>query len=130
MKLPNLYDKISKVYETHGNLIIAVDFDDTIYDWKNQGYDCDYVVDLVLRCQDKLRAKIILFTCRDGELLDFARDYCISRGITLYGINKNPDHPDTTSKPFYNILLDDKASLGTTCEVLETLLYAQSEKPI
>lgn len=124
MKLPNLYDKISGVFSAHNNLIIAVDFDDTIYDWKNQGFDCDYVLDLVKRCQEKLNAKVILFTCRADDYLDFAVKYCEEKGIVLHGVNENPDYPPTKSKPFYNILLDDKASLEATCEVLETLLYA------
>mgnify|MGYP003525552653 FL=1 len=125
--LPNLFDKISGVFSTHNNLIIAVDFDDTIYDWKEKGYSCDYVLDLVKRCQVKLNAKIILFTCRDNEYLDFAVNYCITNGVTLHGVNENPDHPPTKSKPFYNILLDDKASLSETCSALEKLIYTIEE---
>jgi hypothetical protein len=128
MNLPNLYDKIAGVFAAHNNLIIAVDFDDTIYDWKNQGFDCDYVVDLVKRCQQKLNAKIILFTCRQGLHLAWAIEYCVQKGIKLHGVNENPDYPPTFGKPFYNILLDDKASLGPTCEALEALLYATSER--
>ena len=61
-KLPCLYTKLKDVYDTHGNIILAVDFDDTIYDWKSVGLSCDYVVDLVKRCQEKLNAKVMLFT--------------------------------------------------------------------
>ena len=122
MHLPNLLAKITEVYETHGNIIIALDFDDTIYDWKSKGYDVEHVVNLVLQSQSRLNAKVILFTCREGEWLDFAVNYCGEKGISLYGVNENPDHPPTKSKPFYNIMLDDKACLPETCKVLEALL--------
>ena len=122
MLLPQLLNKLKEVFEKHNNIIIAVDFDDTIYDWKNQGYDCPYVLDLVKRCQSKLNAKIILFTCRDGDLLQFAVDYCNKNGIVLHGINENPDYPPTKSKPYYNVFLEDKACLGEVCQVLEKLL--------
>jgi hydroxymethylpyrimidine pyrophosphatase-like HAD family hydrolase len=120
--LPDLFEKISKVYAEHGDIIIAVDFDDTIYDWKCAGFDCDYVVDLIIRCIKQLNAKVILFTCRYSEALDFAIKHCKEIGIPLYGINENPDFPYTSSKPFYNVLLDDKACLSHVCEVLEKLL--------
>ena len=122
MQLPNLLTKLYGVFSAHNNIILALDFVDTIYDWKNQGYDCPYVLDLVKRCQSKLNAKVILFTCRENNWLQFAVDYCKDNGITLYGINENPDHPPTKSKPFYNVLLDDKACLGEVCQVLEKLL--------
>ena len=122
MTLPCLFTKIHNVFKTHNNIILALDFDDTIYDWKNSGYDCDYVAELVKRCVKTLHAKVILFTCREGDHLNFAVEYCKEKEISLYGVNRNPDHPPTISKPFYNILLDDKACLSNVCDVLEELL--------
>ena len=120
--LPCLLAKLLGVYREHNNIIIAVDFDDTLYDWKDVGYDCDYVVDLVKRCQQHLNAKVMLFTCRNGDHLDFAVKHCEEVGLNLWGINHNPDHGPTDSKPFYNVLLDDKACLSNVCEALELLL--------
>ncbi len=123
MYLVNLHDKLSKIFKAHGNIYLAIDFDDTIFDWKNKGYECDYVVDLVKRCQDKLNAKILLYTCRQGEALEEAVKYCESVKINLYGVNDNPDYPKNGSKMYYNVLLDDKACLPETCAVLEALLH-------
>lgn len=122
MYLVNLYDKLSKIFKAHRNIYLAIDFDDTIFDWKNKGYECDYVVDLVKRCQDKLNAKVLLYTCRQGGMLDEAVKYCESVKINLYGVNDNPDYPKNGSKMYYNVLLDDKACLPETCAVLEILL--------
>lgn len=122
MKLPDLFEKLRNVYFEHQNIIIALDFDDTIFDWKNVGYDLEYIRDLVRRCQKQLNARVILFTCREGLVLSEAIDYCNDQGIGLWGVNKNPNHAPTTSKPFYNVLLDDKACLPEVAQVLERLL--------
>jgi hypothetical protein len=127
IKLANLHDKLLQVFKEHNNIIIAVDFDDTIYDWKSKGYSCDYVLDLVKRCQKELNAKVILFTCRADSYLEFAVKYCEEKGLALHGINENPDYLPTKSKPYFNVMLDDKASLDDTCATLETLLYGLSK---
>lgn len=121
-KLPCLYTKLKNVYDEHNNLIIAVDFDDTIYDWKSVGLSCDYVINLVKRCQEKLNAKIMLFTCRIDHHLEFALRHCKEIGLELWGVNYNPEHGPTAGKPFYNVLLDDKACLDQVCSILETLI--------
>ena len=126
-KLPCLYEKLKGVYDEHNNIILAVDFDDTIYDWKSVGLSCDYVVDLVKRCQNKLNAKVMLFTCRIDHHLDFAVKHCNEIGLNLWGINYNPDHGFTNGKPFYNVLLDDKACLENVCDILELLLEKCSD---
>lgn len=122
MKLPDLYEKIAAVYAVHKNIIIAVDFDDTVYDWKNKGWDCESVIDLIKFAQAGLNAKVILFTCREHQDLRFAVNYMWEKGIVLHGVNENPDFPETSSKPFYNILLDDKACLKECCDVLQKLI--------
>lgn len=130
INLSNLHDKLAEVFKQHNNIIIAVDFDDTIYDWKSKGYSCDYVLDLVKRCQKELNAKVILFTCRSDSHLDFAVKYCEENELVLHGINENPDYLPTKSKPYFNVMLDDKASLGETCATLETLLSGISKTEV
>lgn len=115
------------MYDEHNNIILAVDFDDTIYDWKSVGLSCDYVIDLVKRCQLYLNAKVMLFTCRIDDKLDFAVRHCNEVGLDLWGINHHPEHGPTTGKPFYNVLLDDKACLENVCDVLELLLEKCSD---
>lgn len=128
MKLPDLYEKIAAVYAAHNNIIIAVDFDDTVYDWKNKGWECHKVVDLLLSAQEVLNTSIILFTCREGEKLEFAKNFLEERGVILHGVNENPDFPYTSSKPFYNILLDDKACLGECCLALQKLISCYDKR--
>lgn len=127
MRLPILLDKITRVYDTHKNIIIAVDFDDTIYDYSGQGFDTNYVVDLLKRAKEKLNAKLILFTCREDDLLYDATEYCYDVGLEIDAVNTSLENYTYPSrKPFYNILLDDKACLPECCATLEALINARS----
>lgn len=120
-KSPNLFKKLVDVYKKHNNIIIAVDFDDTIYDWKSNNYDVAQVINVIKRAVDKLNAKIILFTCREGVELEFAVKHCAQLEIPLFGINENPSYD--SRKPFYNILLDDKACLPECTKLLSDVIH-------
>jgi len=120
-KLPNLFKKLVDVYRKHNNIIVAVDFDDTIYDWKSSNYDVASIIYIVKSAVEHLNAKIILFTCREGVELEFAVKYCKEVGIPLFGINENPSYD--SRKPFYNILLDDKACLPETAKLLSEVIH-------
>lgn len=127
MRLPILLDKITRVYDTHRNIIIAVDFDDTIYDYSGQGFDTDYVVNLLKIAKEKLNAKLILFTCREDDLLSDAMEYCYDAGLEIDAVNTSLENYTYQSrKPFYNMLLDDKACLPECCAALEALINARS----
>jgi hypothetical protein len=127
MKLPSLTDKIIDVYDKHGNIIIAVDFDDTIYNYSGQNFDTEYVIGLLKRAKTLLNAKLILFTCREGAFLENALSYCDDVGLSLDAVNTSLEtYAYPSRKPFYNILLDDKASLPECCSALETLLHART----
>lgn len=120
MKLPNLTDKLVGVYRKHNSIIIAVDFDDTIYNYSLNNYDVDYVIDLIKRAQKELGAQVILFTCREGELLEQALNYCKSKDLHIDRANESMEtYTYPSRKPFYNILLDDKSSLEASCAALE-----------
>lgn len=62
---------------------------------------------------------LILFTCREDEALSEAIEYCDSIGIKFDYVNHNPITQYVGRKPYYDILLDDKAALGHTCNILE-----------
>jgi hydroxymethylpyrimidine pyrophosphatase-like HAD family hydrolase len=127
MRLPILLEKITRVYDTHRNIIIAVDFDDTIYDYSGQGFDTNYVVDLLKRAKEKLNAKLILFTCREDDLLSDAMEYCYDVGLEIDAVNTSlENYAYPSRKPFYNMLLDDKACLPECCAALEALINARS----
>lgn len=123
MKLPSLFDKLLKVYDKHKSIIIAVDFDDTINNYSGQNFDVEYVIDLIKESQRLLNAKVILFTCRENDLLEQAIEYCNQHNLRIDAANSSLEtYTYPSRKPFYNILLDDKACLPECCEVLERLI--------
>ena len=106
--------KLLEQYKKHQNLIVAIDFDDTIY--PNVLKDtCKQVISLARRIS-KLGFTIILFTCRENEQLDWAVSLTKALGINVTYVNECPTL--NSRKPYYNILLDDKAGLGQAYECL------------
>ena len=97
-------------YWKHGNVIVAFDFDDTIYDWHDKGDKYPMMIDLLQDLsKDRENFKLMLFTSREGKALEEAIKYCVEIGIEPLWLNDNPIME--TRKPFYNILFDDKAGL-------------------
>ena len=94
-------------------LIIAVDFDGTIvtHAYPEIGEDIGAIP--VLKELVEAGHKLILLTMRDKEELLAAVEYVQSKGVALYGINKNPAQHSWTSsaKVYANIYIDD-AALG------------------
>lgn len=104
-------------YKKHKNLIVAFDFDDTIYDFHKKGYEYPKVVNLLKKCSD-LGFSMILFTA--SEDLHECKHYCQDLEIRVDAVNENVSQINTKSvKPYYNILLDDKAGLEQAYKILE-----------
>lgn len=103
-------------YKRHGNLIVAFDFDNTIYDYHDKGASF-YCVENLLRECSELGFTMILFTANeDKEKLDFCKLYCFQCGIRIDYVNESPVM--NTRKPYYNILLDDRAGLEEAYKIL------------
>lgn len=71
--------------------IIAVDFDRTLCignNWPNIGEPNRRVINYI-RHSKHLGAKIILYTCREGKLLDDAIYWCSQHRIEFDAINEN-----------------------------------------
>lgn len=107
--IPNAnFKRLYEEYKKYGSLAIGVDFDNTIYDFHKKGYNCDTVIDLIIRAQ-ALGNKIHIFSANpDHELI---KKHCEEKGIIIEGINTGFDLGWESRKPFYNILLDDRAGL-------------------
>lgn len=112
--------------------IIAVDFDGTLCEniWPEIGAPLQTVINYILD-EQKNGAKLILWTNRNGELLDEAVGWCLEHGITFDAVNENlPEHIERfgndSRKIFADEYIDDKAMpIGGI--VLKTLL--ETAKP-
>lgn len=101
-------------------LIIAVDFDDTLAKvgekYPEIGEPTYLLATLIAyRRILKEHLQIILWTCRDGEALQMAINYCKEWGLEFDAVNE--DAPATlkwkpkTPKPFAHIYIDDRNML-------------------
>ena len=114
--------RIRKEYETHGKLIIAVDFDDTIYNThKQEGWVYQRIVEVLLRWAP--HAYIICWTASLPERYDFIRNVFDVYGIRLDAINENAPEIDVKGpKIFASVYLDDRSfGLENAIWALETL---------
>lgn len=71
-------------------MIIAVDFDGTIVEHKYPkiGKPIPFAIETLLKLQRE-NHQLILWTVREGELLQEAIDYCAERGLNFYAANAN-----------------------------------------
>ena len=95
-------------------MIIAVDFDGTIveHEYPKIGKPIPFAIDVLKKLQDEEHHTLILWTMREGELLQDAIDYCKKRGVEFYAHNKNyPEEEIDDSfvrKPSVDIFIDDR----------------------
>ena len=106
--------RLVEEYEKYGRLIIAVDFDSTIYDYHKRGDTFPKVIDLV-RQASELGNKIIIYTCRPKEKHEEIVEYLKENNIPFDSINepivKLGETDGYGSKIFYSHFLDDRAGL-------------------
>lgn len=78
-------------------MIIAVDFDGTIveHEYPRIGAEIPFAIDTLKRLQ-KEQHRIILWSVREGKLLEEAVEYCRQRGLEFYAANK--DYPEETTE--------------------------------
>lgn len=76
-------------------MTIAVDFDGTIvtHKYPEIGEEIPFAID-TLKMLINDRHKLILWSVREGRLLDEAVEYCRERGVEFYAVNR--DYPEET----------------------------------
>lgn len=81
-------------------MIIAVDFDGTIVEHKYPqiGKPVPFAIETLLKLQQE-RHRLVLWTVREGHLLQEAIDYCSSRGLVFYAHNANYPEGDGENAP-------------------------------
>ncbi len=97
--------------------IIAVDFDGTLCfsNWPELGEPNTRLIQY-LQAQRAAGNKIILWTCRAGEALSSALDWCIEQGLSFDAINDNlPEivelYGNNSRKITCDIYIDDRNML-------------------
>ncbi len=93
-------------------MIIAVDFDGTIveHEYPAIGKPIPFAIETLLQLQ-KDQHRLILWTVREGKLLQEAIDYCAERGLYFYAANANypeEDREKASRKLSADLFIDDR----------------------
>jgi hypothetical protein len=95
-------------------MIIAVDFDGTIvaHEYPKIGREIPFAIDTLKRLQADPDHLLVLWTVREGALLDEAVEFCRSRGLEFYAVNNNyPEESDKYPEPRKlkaDVFIDDR----------------------
>ncbi|SBV92551.1 BT0820 family HAD-type phosphatase [uncultured Dysgonomonas sp.] len=96
-------------------MVIAVDFDGTIveHEYPKIGKAIPFAIETLLQLQKEGHI-LLMWTVRDGDLLQEAINYCEKKGLKFYAANKN--HPDedvsTASRKLNAEMFIDDRNLG------------------
>jgi hypothetical protein len=96
-------------------MVIAVDFDGTIveHEYPKIGKAIPFAIETLLQLQKEGHI-LLMWTVRDGDLLQEAVNYCEKKGLKFYAANKN--HPDedvsTASRKLNAEMFIDDRNLG------------------
>ena len=85
------------------NITIAVDFDGTIvkHRYPEIGEEIPFAVDtLKMLRQDGYR--LILWSAREGKLLEEAVKWCRDRGLEFYAVNRDYPEETTDNNPYFS----------------------------
>ena len=95
-------------------MTIAVDFDGTIvrHRYPKIGEEIPFATD-TLRMLISERHRLILWTVREGRLLDEAIEWCKARGVEFYAVNRDFPEEDATGSGFSrkikaDLFIDDR----------------------
>lgn len=95
-------------------MIIAVDFDGTIVEHKYPaiGREIPFAIETLKKLRED-RHKLILWSVREGKLLEEAVDFCRERGLEFYAVNKDypeeeQEHKHYSRKLKADLFIDDR----------------------
>lgn len=117
----NAYQRLVEEYRRYGNnFVIAYDFDSTIKDPHGKGRTCNNVIALLKKFEGK--ARFICFTARTPDRYIETIKYLGKNDIPCDKINEGFEGlSNGLQKPYYNVLLDDRAGLGEVYCILNRL---------
>lgn len=95
-------------------MLIAVDFDGTIVEhrYPEIGPEVPFAIQ-TLKMLQKEGHRLVLWSVREGKLLEDAVDFCRERGLEFYSVNSNyteeqTDHQNFSRKLKADVFIDDR----------------------
>ena len=113
-------ERLIAEYEKHNNIIIGVDFDDTINDTFKRGHEnIQTLVDILKDLQENYNCTLCVWTANLNE--ELVRERWKELGLVINYYNESPLKLFHPAKPYFNILLDDRAGLDSSYRTLSNL---------
>ena len=129
-------EKLKEDYNTHGKIIVAYDFDDTVEPSKIN-YSCDSVVKLLQLCSEFSDIEMICYTARTKtEDIKNVKESLKSLGIKFDAINddcpriKREMEHIHDSKVLFSVFLDNRAGLKQAYDILLGFMEWYMNQPI
>lgn len=112
-----------KAYKEHGNIIVGVDYDNTLVPYgpdinnKELQERCEQVIQVIKDLKEHII--LCLYTLDEPNVVKLKVENMCSIGIEPDYVNESPiKFWGDCIKPYFNILLDDKAGLNEALQVL------------
>lgn len=116
----NSYQRLKSEYDKYGSIVVAYDFDNTVFDYHGNGWKFEKTIDLIRKLK-AIECFLIVFTANEDET--FVKQYLTKNGIPFDVLNENPPFYESNSrKIYYNILLDDRAGMQEVFQCLTRLV--------
>lgn len=115
-------ERLLNEWRSHGKLILAVDFDDTIYPYNFASQEeCDKIIDYIKWVQSFDLLYTVIFTASNNDRHSYIKEYCKEKGLKVDSINCNPIDLEfgKEGKIYYNWFLCDRAGLEYSFEVFQ-----------
>jgi hydroxymethylpyrimidine pyrophosphatase-like HAD family hydrolase len=124
----NSSNRLVDEYNKYGTLVVAFDFDDTVYDFHKKGRIYSDVIQLLQELKS-INCYLICWTGQEDE--SFVRSYLNENSIPFDSFNENPPfHHSTSRKVYANAYLDDRAGLKQVFDELKNLVITVKSKNI
>lgn len=127
-------ERLIKEWLAYGKIVLACDFDDTIYPWGfKTEEDLKFMIEVirVVNLAQEVGVYLALWSACAPDRYDELRDWCTKMQTHVDSINENPIPLPygNNRKMYYNHLLDDRAGLEQALDMLEYACYrVQSER--
>ena len=112
--------KLVNIHKEHGYILVGCDFDDTVFPFTNNKYiedRCKVVRDLLRSIKNDI--VLCLYTVADEQSMKYKNHIMRQWDLEPAYINESKISPwKGSQKPFFNIMLDDKAGLNEAIEIL------------
>lgn len=116
-----IYNRLLREYKKYGRLIIAFDFDDTVFDTHNNDWEYPGVIRLLQRWRPY--AYLICWSASEESRYPMMLDHFERMGIPCDAINENAPWIENRGRKIYaNAYLDDRSGIYPVWKALNTLI--------